>query len=504
MGCKTLTFCLAVLAVALVYCVPTSDAEQVIVEDSSQYLATFTGTKSSNNTFIACEYPGRQNTRTLFCPSGYFIKINSAYYGRQSDVECPGASADQMIKRDCVSSGSQEKIEKMCEGKQSCEIIPENWVFGDHCQGTWKYVKVEYDCVEDINECDTGDICGVGGTCENTVGSYECHCDEGYIGGGEATPCEDWDPCPEINASGMCGWGTCSNVPGSYECICDDGFIVGGVVQGFAPPCEDTNECDTTDICGIGGTCINTAGSYECTCDDGYIGGGEATPCTDINECDTTDICGIGGTCSNTDGSYECTCNAWYIGGGTATPCSGCNERLTGSKDSGYRGCQTVTRSGRTCQKWNSQSPHEHSRTPGKYPKSGLGDHNYCRNPDGEDTIWCYTTDKNERWEYCHPINSYAAKRRTICEGSSATVSCPVGKVINVSYGFYGRLSNGPCFAWNIWTNSCSAKTAQPTMRKLCNGKNQCTISAKNSVFGDPCPNTHKYAEIKYNCVEKV
>ena len=26
---------------------------------------------------------------------------------------------------------------------------------------------------------------------------------------------------------------------------------------------------------------------------------------------------------------------------------------------------------------------------------------NYCRNPDGESTVWCYTTDPNETWEYC-------------------------------------------------------------------------------------------------------
>ena len=33
----------------------------------------------------------------------------------------------------------------------------------------------------------------------------------------------------------------------------------------------------------------------------------------------------------------------------------------------------------------------------------GSNDHNYCRNPDGEKGIWCYTTDRNTRWEHCDP-----------------------------------------------------------------------------------------------------
>ncbi|ABO96142.1 predicted protein, partial [Ostreococcus lucimarinus CCE9901] len=65
----------------------------------------------------------------------------------------------------------------------------------------------------------------------------------------------------------------------------------------------------------------------------------------------------------------------------------------------GYRGCQTRTRSGRTCQQWDSQSPHRHSRR--NCAKGSCGN-NYCRNPDGEPTIWCYTTDRRKRWEYCN------------------------------------------------------------------------------------------------------
>jgi integrin beta 3 len=72
---------------------------------------------------------------------------------------------------------------------------------------------------------------------------------------------------------------------------------------------------------------------------------------------------------------------------------------------SGYRGKQNKTRSGKTCMKWTVQTPHKHSRTPEKFPNGGLGDHNYCRDPDGKSkTIWCYTTDSKKRWEYCDPI----------------------------------------------------------------------------------------------------
>merc|ERR1712080_699378 len=60
----------------------------------------------------------------------------------------------------------------------------------------------------------------------------------------------------------------------------------------------------------------------------------------------------------------------------------------------GYTGMMSKTKSGHTCQSWNSQSPHKHSF-------AYLGDHNYCRNPNNEPGVWCYTTDSTKRWEMC-------------------------------------------------------------------------------------------------------
>ena len=86
-----------------------------------------------------------------------------------------------------------------------------------------------------------------------------------------------------------------------------------------------------------------------------------------------------------------------------------CDESTPGTDEDGYRGCQTKTVSGRTCQKWTSQF-HKHTRTPEnpEFAGKGLGDHNKCRNPDDEPQgIWCYTTDPNKRWEYCDPDTNF-------------------------------------------------------------------------------------------------
>ena len=80
----------------------------------------------------------------------------------------------------------------------------------------------------------------------------------------------------------------------------------------------------------------------------------------------------------------------------------GRDEELKGFRDRDYRGTQSKTRSGRTCQNWDTQSPHEHTNK--RSSDAGTVSNNYCRNPDDASTIWCYTTDPATRWEYCDPV----------------------------------------------------------------------------------------------------
>lgn len=70
---------------------------------------------------------------------------------------------------------------------------------------------------------------------------------------------------------------------------------------------------------------------------------------------------------------------------------------------SDYRGNNNSTINGATCRSWSAQSPNQQSSINSEqYPASGLGNHNFCRNPNNQPGgAWCYTTDADVPWEYC-------------------------------------------------------------------------------------------------------
>uniref|UniRef100_A0A3P9PY80 Kringle domain-containing protein n=1 Tax=Poecilia reticulata TaxID=8081 RepID=A0A3P9PY80_POERE len=60
-----------------------------------------------------------------------------------------------------------------------------------------------------------------------------------------------------------------------------------------------------------------------------------------------------------------------------------------------YKGKISVTENGFTCQRWDSQIPHNH----GFFPT--FLEENYCRNPNADSRPWCYTSSPSRRWDYC-------------------------------------------------------------------------------------------------------
>ncbi|XP_070789837.1 hepatocyte growth factor-like protein [Pituophis catenifer annectens] len=76
-------------------------------------------------------------------------------------------------------------------------------------------------------------------------------------------------------------------------------------------------------------------------------------------------------------------------------------------KGEDYRGKVNVTTSGVPCQRWDSQTPHRHNFHPEKYPCKDLSE-NYCRNPDGSEAPWCFTTMTNLPRAFCFQIKRCA------------------------------------------------------------------------------------------------
>ncbi|XP_063148045.1 hepatocyte growth factor-like protein isoform X2 [Candoia aspera] len=72
-------------------------------------------------------------------------------------------------------------------------------------------------------------------------------------------------------------------------------------------------------------------------------------------------------------------------------------------KGEDYRGKVNVTTSGVSCQRWDSQMPHRHNFHPQRYECKDLRE-NYCRNPDGSEAPWCFTTMPNLPRAFCFQI----------------------------------------------------------------------------------------------------
>jgi len=165
----------------------------------------------------------------------------------------------------------------------------------------------------------------------------------------------------------------------------------------------------TTAVTKSGKTCQNwdTQSPHKHTRDDsgGYssywnkLGESSAEA---MNYCRNPDATGGGLWCYTTDSSKR-----WEYC--TVPTCGDC-QAPDDSIGQAYSGTTAVTKSGKTCQNWDAQSPHEHTRDDSggyssywnKLGESSADALNYCRNPDATSGgLWCYTTDSSKRWEYC-------------------------------------------------------------------------------------------------------
>ncbi|XP_011300624.1 latrophilin Cirl isoform X4 [Fopius arisanus] len=89
------------------------------------------------------------------------------------------------------------------------------------------------------------------------------------------------------------------------------------------------------------------------------------------------------------------------------------------------------------------------------------------------------------------------------CEGKTLKIECGEGELIHLIRANYGRYSITICneHGNTDWSVNCMSQSSFRVLYARCNEKQNCSIAASTSHFGDPCPNTLKYLEAHYQCL---
>lgn len=98
---------------------------------------------------------------------------------------------------------------------------------------------------------------------------------------------------------------------------------------------------------------------------------------------------------------------------------------------------------------------------------------------------------------------SPARKHLISCQYADLSIKCDAGFVVDVISANYGRSTKSICEADQMLDFNCSAKNSLDIVRGKCTNKQNCSISAVNEVFGNPCINTVKYLDVEYQCIPK-
>ncbi|CAL1526080.1 unnamed protein product, partial [Lymnaea stagnalis] len=252
-------------------------------------------------------------------------------------------------------------------------------VKGCICQSGWTGPS----CDTNINECETGAVCGLGEICHDLVGSYECKCVAGYtrVNG----TCVDIDECADVLAHNcdLSQQQVCRNTQGNYTCDCQAGFskTAGGFCQDFNECTSNSHNCQQLCVNNFGGfscscyfgsrlddtdrtKCVlskdvckdesNLTCSHGCTvnldtreafcyCNSGYRLAADKQTCIDVNECSDANLngCSLKDSCVNTPGGYTCSCLVGFRLDNDNRTCIGCSGQTWGISCSNNCTCTT-------------------------------------------------------------------------------------------------------------------------------------------------------------------
>ncbi|XP_052095461.1 receptor-type tyrosine-protein phosphatase mu-like isoform X2 [Mytilus californianus] len=133
-----------------------------------------------------------------------------------------------------------------------------------------------------------------------------------------------------------------------------------------------------------------------------------------------------------------------------------------------YMGTKAVTDNLYTCQRWETQEPHRHSYTVTDFPDPTMPE-NYCRTTQDSARPWCYTTNKDQRWEHCNINNCNCPAGRF---GNNCEHECHCADQSEACDSILGMCSSGCAQGWDGF--NCQKPVACPENRYGWDCSNQC------------------------------
>ncbi|XP_046953195.1 adhesion G protein-coupled receptor E1 isoform X4 [Lynx rufus] len=276
-----------------------------------QMISSVAGVNECEDTTVCPAYATCTNTLdSYYCTcKGGFLSSNGLTRFRGPEVTCKDVDECSQSPQPCGANS----VCKNLQGRYKCSCLPG---FSSPTGNDWTSGKPGHFSCTDIDECLSDGVCPEHAECINSLGSYNCSCQVGFIS--HNSICEDMDECADPTTCPE--HATCHNSPGSYSCVCNLGFESSSgntSLQGPGDTCEDVDECArNSTLCGLSSVCTNTPGEYHCSCLPGFFSPVDWTPekpedfrCTDIDECSQSpQPCGANSVCKNLQGRYKCSC----------------------------------------------------------------------------------------------------------------------------------------------------------------------------------------------------
>ncbi|CAJ0578881.1 unnamed protein product, partial [Mesorhabditis spiculigera] len=216
------------------------------------------------------------------CSKHGTCKLTTSIYDFECECETGYTGHDCSRRTKCYCENGGRCVFNGFSAKCSC---PRGFT-GEHCE-------------EDIDEC-LDNPCAHG-VCENTLGGYQCICEDGWTGKA-CTHRTRHGECSTTGPASCRNGGFCHKHNGYYGCTCPPAFT--------GPFCaKDVNECENSP-CKNGGSCVNSFGSFQCFCPADFTGDRCQIP---VDSCENNK-CSLGSTCIPDGNSYKCQCPKGRIG----------------------------------------------------------------------------------------------------------------------------------------------------------------------------------------------